>query len=97
MCFGRYAKYYSPIGLYIYFYIFIFIVQSAVKIHQLLTVPGLEPVILCQNGSVDFLSNYKELPDNGPVKGNEKIVWCSASKVGDELVVAMVTVSKVIL
>ena len=81
----------------LYLLLSFFIVQSAVRIHQLLTVPGWEPVIPCQNGSVDFLSNYKELPDNGPVKENEEIVWCSAAKAGEELVVAMITNSKVIL
>ena len=57
--------------------------------------PDHDAIILCKNGSVAFLSDYKQLADSGPVKEGEEIIWCTAAKTEDGLVVALVTVSAV--
>ena len=66
------------------------------KIHQVLTVPGHDAILLCKTGSVDFLTNYKELSNNGPIKEDEEIIWCKAAEIESCLVVALVTVKQVL-
>ena len=66
------------------------------KIHQVLTIPGHDAILLCKTGSVDFLTNYKELSNSGPIKEDEEIIWCKAAEIEGCLVVALVTVKQVL-
>ena len=63
----------------------------------MLTVPGHDAILLCKNGSVNFLTNYKQLSDSGPVKKAEEIIWCMAAEIGENLAVILVTVREVLL
>ncbi|KAK7494426.1 hypothetical protein BaRGS_00014318 [Batillaria attramentaria] len=46
-------------------------------IHKLFSVPSCEPVVLCENGNIGFLSDTKDLDQNPALRDGETITWCS--------------------
>lgn len=47
-------------------------------VHKLFSLTSYEPIILCENGNVGFLSATKELHQNPVLSDGETISWCSA-------------------
>lgn len=73
--------------MYLYVLIKTFLLQFKFDIHQILALKGYEPIVLCKNGAVDFLSQVKDTHSSGTLNDSDVILQSQAFIIRDKICV----------